>query len=241
MGQWRQGTVLSAALRGRMRTRIKKKKGAAFLSRPVYSQVPGCLVFLLLFTVFFFTGMQAGAGNGRGLAGKLQEVLPGWEERWAASRESVIGAGKKIAGLAGEVKEVLARPLTRAHMPEKKGVYFPVLSWEKQELLPDRIGFTLPEKAGVYAAACGFVAELFPVKGGWQVRLDHGGEWSSVYYPLTGLTVARGGRVRAGEKLGSCATGENGETKLFWEVWRGGEAVPPRRFLTCRPAQETGK
>ena len=205
------------------------------MSRPVFSQVPGCLVFLLLFTVFFFTGMQAGAGNGRGLAGKLQEVLPGWEERWAASRESVIGAGKKIAGLAGEVKEVLARPLTRAHMPEKKGVYFPVLSWEKQELLPDRIGFTLPEKAGVYAAACGFVAELFPVKGGWQVRLDHGGEWSSVYYPLTGLTVARGGRVRAGEKLGSCATGENGNKVILGGLARRSGS---RRFLTCRPARK---
>lgn len=133
-----------------------------------------------------------------------------------------------------------ANPPAQPGFPGKKSVFFPVLSWEKQEFFPDRVGFTLPEKAGVYAAAGGFVAELLPVKGGWRVRLEHGG-WSSVYYPLAGLTIARSGRVRAGEKLGYCAAGETGETKLFWEVWHGGAAVSPRRLLSHRPAQETGK
>ena len=166
MGQWRQGTVLSAALRGRMRTRIKKKKGAAFLSRPVYSQVPGCLVFLLLFTVFFFTGMQAGAGNGRGLAGKLQEVLPGWEERWAASRESVIGAGKKIAELAGEVKEVW-RALYAGAMRKKASISG--LSWEKQELLRTS-WFTLRKGQGLCSSlrfCCGVVPGQGVGRYGW--------------------------------------------------------------------------
>ncbi|NLY89366.1 MAG: M23 family metallopeptidase [Firmicutes bacterium] len=218
------------------------------MSRPVYSYLYR-LFFLLLLAAVFFAGMLAGAGNGRRLTGKLQEAFPGWQERWAASREWIVGAGKKVTGFTGEVREVFARrarPSARlrtaqSHPPEKRRVFFPVLSWEKQELFPDRIGFTLPEKASVYAAAAGFVAELLPVKGGWRVRLDHDGEWSSFYYPLAGLAVARGEQVQPGEKLGHCAAVKDGETKLFWEVWRGGEAVPPRNLLTRRPVQETGK
>lgn len=224
------------------------------MSRPVYSQDPGRLAFLLLLTVLFFTGILAGTGMGgagesHGIARKLREVFsgrefPGWEEHRAAFREWFGGAGKKIAGFTGEAKKVLARqarPSTGANIPGKKSIYFPVLFWEKQEFFPDRLGFTLPEKAGVYAAASGFVAELLPVKGGWRVRLEHGGGWSSVYYPLAALTVSHGWQVRAGEKLGSAVVGENGETKLFWEVWRGGEAVSPRSLLMRGPAQETGK
>lgn len=248
------------------------------MSRPVYSQDPHRLTFLLLLTMLFFTGIlagavMAGAGNSRGVARKLREAFPGWEfpgwtEYWTASRQWFSGAGKKLARFTGEAKEVLARPLTRlypphpgnqerataeadlskqarpstgANLPGKKSVHFPVSSWEKQELFPDRIGFTLPAKAGVYAVAGGFVAELLPVRGGWRVRLDHDGGWSSVYYPLSGLTVSHGWQVRAGEKLGSAVTGESGETKLFWEVWRGGKAIPPQRLLARRSAQETGK
>jgi hypothetical protein len=262
------------------------KKGGGVMSRPVYPQDPGRLAFLLLLTMVFFTGLLAGAGmakdgKSRGFAKKLREAFagwefPGWTERWTASRHWFSGAGKKIAGFTGEVKEVLARPLTRLYPPAqsypnvqervtaeadrreqvrssagerararnlqgKKRIHFPVSSWEKQVLLPDRIGFILPAKAGVYAVAGGSVAELLPVRGGWRVRLDHGGGWSSVYYPLSGLTISHGWQVRAGEKLGSAVTGENGETKLFWEVWRGEEAVPPRCLLARRSAQGTGK
>lgn len=181
--------------------------------------------------------MLSGAEHG-GAAGKLQRLFPNWEEKWAASREWIITTGKKASTfITGEVQEVFAR--TRTKPTKKYPVFYPVLSWQKQELFSDRVGFLLPGKAEVYAASGGLVTELLPVKGGWRVRLDHDGEWNSFYYPLADLAVFHGQQVRAGDKLGCSVGKEYGETRLFWEVWRGGQAVPPRYFSRDR-VHETG-
>ncbi len=185
----------------------------------------GRLVFAGFLLLLFLAGMVKGSDTGREVRTKILAVLPVWEEkltnlRW---RDWFVAAGEKISSrVTGETREVLAPPA-------KNRFYYPVLSWEKQVTFPDRILFFLAGRTEVFASAAGLAAEVKEKNGSWLVRLDHGGGWSSLYYPLAEPCIAQDRWVQAGERLGF--SGAEREEKFFWEIRYGPEPVSPANFF----------
>ncbi|NJM50179.1 MAG: LysM peptidoglycan-binding domain-containing M23 family metallopeptidase [Sphingomonadales bacterium] len=70
---------------------------------------------------------------------------------------------------------------------------------------------------------------------GGLVLVDHGGGWVTAYGHLGELTVVRGDKVKAGQKLGSVgATGYVDRPQLHFEIRRDRKPVDPAILLSAR-------
>lgn len=85
--------------------------------------------------------------------------------------------------------------------------------------------------ARVIAVAPGVIARTNTITGGWEVEVDHGSGWSSVYQPLTQVQVHQGQRVKAGEIIGRLGFGNDGKSQLFLEISQNGRPVNPRTVI----------
>src|SRR5690554_3297203 len=201
------------------------KTGAGKSLYRLFVSILGRLLFAGLLLMLFLAGMVKGSDTGREVRGKIRAVLPAWEEKLSKLRlrDWFVATGNKISSqVTGEIRAALAPA-------PKNRFYYPVLSWEKQVTLPDRVEFFLAERTEVFASAAGLAAEVMEKNGSWIIRLDHGGGWSSLYYPLAEPYIAQNRWVQAGERLGFSGAGR--EEKFFWEIWYGSEPVCPANFL----------
>lgn len=74
-----------------------------------------------------------------------------------------------------------------------------------------------------------------PTRYGFLVVIDHGNGWASAYAKLQKVTVRKGERVRAGERIGLLGnTGETSDTALHFEIRRKNKAVDPELVLKPR-------
>lgn len=94
----------------------------------------------------------------------------------------------------------------------------------------DGIDLATSPGSPVYAAGEGTVATV-TVRGSqgennWEVTLNHGGDWQTVYRGLTKVTVNPGQAVKAGEVLGSLGTQGNQSTLHFTLIKSGVPADP---------------
>ena len=70
---------------------------------------------------------------------------------------------------------------------------------------------------------------------GGLVLIDHGGGWVTAYGHLGELTVARGDKVTAGQKLGSVGTtGYVDQPQLHFEIRRDRKPLDPATMLPAR-------
>lgn len=125
----------------------------------------------------------------------------------------------------------------------------PSFAWPAEG--PIRRGYTAPgsrrshpaldiageEGSPVRAIAKGkvvFAAEE-PKKYGQIVVIDHGGGWFSAYAKLQKVTVKKGRRVKAGERVGLLGhTGETPATELHFEIRKDTVPVDPETVLPER-------
>lgn len=67
---------------------------------------------------------------------------------------------------------------------------------------------------------------------GETVEVDHGGGYMTRYAHLASISVRRGQRVAAGDRLGGMgSTGRSTGTHLHYEVWANGRVQNPERFV----------
>ncbi|AUH32937.1 M23 family metallopeptidase [Paracoccus tegillarcae] len=103
-----------------------------------------------------------------------------------------------------------------------------------QETLPG-LEFSAARGAPVIAAAAG---SLLAVDGdaaaGFILTLDHGGGLRTRYSGLSAVAegVTQGAAVAAGGALGRVGQPSGGEDGLFFQAFRGGEAINPMPFFT---------
>lgn len=88
-----------------------------------------------------------------------------------------------------------------------------------------------PAWARVIAVAPGTIVRTNTIADGWEVEIDHGLGWSSVYQPLTQVQVRQGQRVKAGELIGRLGFGNDGKSQLFLEISQNGRPVNPRTVI----------
>jgi len=105
-------------------------------------------------------------------------------------------------------------------------------------------GIDIPAEAGdaVRAAAPGKVvfAALEPRVYGNLVIVEHGKGWFSAYAKLSKVTVKKGARVKAGERVGLIGdTGSTPQTELHFEIRR--RTVPIDPLLVLRDRDEPKK
>lgn len=90
-------------------------------------------------------------------------------------------------------------------------------------------------EAPVRAVHEGTVAHAGPFAGfGTLVILDHGGRAFSLYGYLATPTVSKGDRVAAGALLGEAGAGQDGVSRLYFELRIDGRAVDPLQWLKPR-------
>jgi murein DD-endopeptidase MepM/ murein hydrolase activator NlpD len=96
---------------------------------------------------------------------------------------------------------------------------------------PNGIGFAAAVGAPVRAAADGEVALTSEEIGGGGtiVLIRHGDDLLTTYSVLTGVTLAKGDRVSAGQVIGEVAPRDTPE--LQFDVFRGTEPVDPTIYL----------
>jgi septal ring factor EnvC (AmiA/AmiB activator) len=63
------------------------------------------------------------------------------------------------------------------------------------------------------------------------VIIDHGSQTFSLYGHLLEMTVAQGGRVDAGQEIGSVGPTTTGEPGLYFELRVEGRPVDPLQWL----------
>lgn len=122
----------------------------------------------------------------------------------ALAREAPVSFAWPVAGSVG--RGLVARSLPRPH---------------------DGIDIPAPAGTAVRAAAPGTVAFAArePRTYGNLVIIDHGKGWFSAYGKLGRMTVKRGAKIKAGERLGLVGnTGSTPQTELHFEIRR--KAVP---------------
>ncbi len=93
------------------------------------------------------------------------------------------------------------------------------------------------EGSAVRAVAVGTVlyAGNEATKYGNLVVIDHGKGWHTAYAKLQKVTVKKGEKVRAGERIGLLGhTGETSRTELHFEVRRNNQPIDPERVLPER-------
>ena len=88
-----------------------------------------------------------------------------------------------------------------------------------------------PAGARVIAVAPGTIIRTNTIADGWEVQVDHGLGWNSVYKPLTQVQVHQGQQVKAGEIIGRIGLGNDGKSKLFLEISQNGRPVNPRTVI----------
>ena len=95
------------------------------------------------------------------------------------------------------------------------------------------IDLAAPRGTPVRAVAAGTVLEAaFDAAWGHYVRIDHGGDISSLLIHLERIDVAPGQRVKAGELLGaSGASGKATGPHLHLEYWEGWQRLDPVKML----------
>jgi murein DD-endopeptidase MepM/ murein hydrolase activator NlpD len=78
-------------------------------------------------------------------------------------------------------------------------------------------------------------AGLEPKKYGYLVIIDHGKGWHSAYAKLQKVTVKKGARAKAGERVGLLGnSGETSSTELHFEVRRYALPIDPQLLLPER-------
>lgn len=95
--------------------------------------------------------------------------------------------------------------------------------------------FAAARGAPVIAAAAGSVSAISDAAaGGFSVTLDHGGGLRTRYSGLSALAegLSRGAVLPQGAVLGRVGQGSGGEDGVFFQTFRGGEAINPMPFLT---------
>jgi len=93
------------------------------------------------------------------------------------------------------------------------------------------------EGSAVRAVAKGRVifAGNEPSRYGNLVIIDHGNGWASAYAKLQKVTVKKGEKVRAGERVGLLGnTGETSDTALHFEIRRKNKPLDPELVLAPR-------
>ncbi len=85
-----------------------------------------------------------------------------------------------------------------------------------------------PDQARVIAAATGTITRINQNAGGWVVEIDHGMGWISIYQSITQIQIKPNQLVKTGQIIGQLGVGNDGKSKLFFEIKRNGESVDPR-------------
>lgn len=104
----------------------------------------------------------------------------------------------------------------------------------------DGIDITAPRDTMVRAAAAGIVTFAGEEKEqfGNLVVLDHGDGWFTAYGFLSRVTVRKGAKVTAGERVGLVgSTGLAKGSELHFEVRRNGKPIDPQAELPPRSSQ----
>lgn len=169
-----------------------------------------------------------------------------WREIATASGldpDAPIRAGAKLV-----IPTVSDAPAPTSPTPAKIADH-PAFAWPAEG--PIRRGYTAPgsrrshpaidiageEGDPVRAIAKGkvaFAAEE-PKKYGLIVVIDHGGGWYSAYAKLQKVTVKKGSKVKAGERVGLLGhTGETPTTELHFEIRKDTVPVDPESMLPGR-------
>lgn len=86
-------------------------------------------------------------------------------------------------------------------------------------------------QARVIAVAAGTIARVDSIPGGWLVEIDHGSGWSSVYQPMTQVLVYQGQSLKTGQIIGRLGAGDNGKSKLFFEIKQNNAPINPRAVI----------
>lgn len=72
---------------------------------------------------------------------------------------------------------------------------------------------------------------------GKYVEIRHGLDWLTIYAHCASVNVGPGHRVRAGEQVAKMGrTGRALSPQVHFQVWRRGEAVDPRQYISGEPA-----
>ena len=146
-------------------------------------------------------------------------------------------------------KTATAKPLPAEQPPAADVPDHPKFAWPAGGKV--RRGFTPPASRGAHSAidiegeagdpvratAKGRVAFAGdePKKYGQLVVIDHGGGWFSAYAKLQEVSVKKGSRVRAGERVGLIGnTGSTSTTELHFELRHDNVPVDPVSVLPER-------
>jgi len=127
-----------------------------------------------------------------------------------------------------EVKEALAPPThDRTLLLPVKGR--PQFIVDRDESGVVRLGLLIPKGTDLYSSAAGVVREVAVCAGGWRIQLDHSGDWSTVYYPLSVPYVVQGQWVKGKELIGRTGLLDHRRINaaFFWEVSYKGVSVDP--------------
>lgn len=176
-------------------------------------------------------GLDLDAKDGDGAVGG-PFVPAGSAMPFDAKLRELDAALDRLDGLKTEVRRLpLANPAPDRPVSSTFGV-------RKDPLLGTpamHAGIDFRAPAGMAAAA---TAPGTVVKAGWNggygrmVEIDHGNGFSTRYAHLSGIDVAEGDRVEAGQTIGEVgSTGRSTGPHLHYEVRDNGTAVDPLRFL----------
>lgn len=143
--------------------------------------------------------------------------LAGWQE---VKRQAGNSWQRISSWFAGEIKEALALPDrgVTLSLPVKGRPQFLL---DNDESGRQRLGLLIPQGTEVFSAAAGVVREAEACADGWRILLDHSGEWSTVYYPVSVPYVVQGQWVNGKEMIGRAGLSSDRQRRravFFWEV-----------------------
>lgn len=200
----------------------EETSGESYWGRNILSQA----VVSLLVVVFLF-GLGRLPGIGQGLLERFRLVLVYEKELAPAdSARRLNETWRKVSSwFGGEVREALAPPRMEYSFNS------PVAGGVRQAPEDYRLGFLVPAGTDVAASASGLVREIIREEEGWKIRIDHSGDWSTVYYPTLRPFVVQGQWVKSGEVIGRSGADPNRGKAFYWEVWYGKSRVNPQPLL----------
>lgn len=107
--------------------------------------------------------------------------------------------------------------------------YHPV--YTNLELPPNNgVDIALSKGAEVNAVFDGVVSQVFVMPGYNQCVLIQHGNYFTLYCKMKGIVVKAGDKVKTGQTIGTIDT-INGQTQLYFEVWKGKSPQNPEHWL----------
>lgn len=170
-------------------------------------------------------GQAAGQATGQaaGQAGHSGHSGQGGEAGQAAGQAGQVGAAAAVGPSSSSIWPAegarVVEPFDPGADPPRRG-----------------IGLSVPEGAGVRAAAGGQVAHADVLRGlGRVVILDHGGQYYTIYAHLSETSVAPGDTVSRGASLGRAGYYPPAEGPgLYFELRFREKAINPGKWLAAR-------